>query len=260
MKLLFLGDIVGKGGRNAVKACLPQLRDKHLFDFCVVNAENIAGGNGMTASCLQDLRTAGVDVCTGGDHTWDQKDFVNEIVTLDYVLRPANLPAAQPGRGYGVFTTANGQKVGVVSLLGRTFLNNAADNPFLTAEQIVAELRQETNIILVDFHAEATSEKIALARYLDGKVTAVLGTHTHVPTADEQIFPGGTAFQCDVGMVGSRESVLGREIGPIVSRFVTGMPTKFTVAEEHISLNGALVTADDDGHALSIERIHCDLP
>ena len=260
MKLLFLGDIVGKGGREAVKSSLAALREEYQFDFCVANAENIAGGNGMNANCLQELRKAGVDVCTGGDHTWDQKEFPQEIDGLDFVLRPANLPAAQPGRGYGVFTTANGQKIGVVNLLGRTFLNNAADNPFLAAEQIVAELRRETDIILVDFHAEATSEKIALARYLDGKVTAVLGTHTHVPTADEQIFPGGTAFQCDVGMVGSRESILGREISPILSRFVTGMPTRFTVAEKQISLNGALINVSDGGRATAIERLHRDLP
>ncbi|MFA6930185.1 MAG: TIGR00282 family metallophosphoesterase [Lentisphaeria bacterium] len=260
MKILFIGDIVGKGGREAVQALVPGLRREYKCDFCIANAENIAGGNGLTRNCLQELQEGKVDVFTAGDHVWDQKEFVGEIKSLPNVLRPANFPAEQPGRGFGIFATAAGEKVGVISLIGRTFMAAGADCPFAAAEKIIPELRQETPIIVVDFHAEATSEKIAMGRFLDGQVSAVLGTHTHVPTADQQIFPGGTAFQCDVGMVGARESILGRALEPVLTRFRTGMPSRFTVVDKGIRLHAVVLTVEINGHAVGIERVMRDLP
>lgn len=260
MKILFVGDIVGKGGREAVAALVPQLRQELGCDFCVANAENMAGGGGITRRCLGELATSGVDVFTSGDHVWDQREFVDEIATLPQVLRPANVYPGQPGRGYGVFSAANGTEVAVICLLGRTFMNGLSDCPFQAAERIVTEVRQRTPFIVVDMHAEATSEKTALGRYLDGRVSAVLGTHTHVPTADETVLPHGTAFQCDVGMVGSRESVLGRDLGPVLQRFTTGMPARFTVADHHTRLHATVVTLDPQGRASAISRVTRDLP
>ncbi|NMA20848.1 MAG: YmdB family metallophosphoesterase [Lentisphaerae bacterium] len=260
MKILFIGDIVGKGGRGAVQALVPGLRREYSCDFCIANAENIAGGSGLTRNCLQELNEGKVDVFTTGDHVWDQKEFAGEIKSLPNVLRPANFPIEQPGRGYGVFTNADGEKIGVISLIGRTFMAAGANCPFAAAERIVEELRKETPVIIVDFHAEATSEKIAMGRFLDGKVSAVLGTHTHVPTADQQVFPGGTAFQCDVGMVGARESILGRALEPVLSRFRTGMPSRFTVVDRGIRLHGTVITIEPDGRAVGIERVMRDLP
>ncbi|MDD4098158.1 MAG: TIGR00282 family metallophosphoesterase [Lentisphaeria bacterium] len=259
MRILFIGDIVGKGGRQAIRALVPGLLTEYACDFCVANGENMAGGNGFTRQCVQEMDDSGVDVFTGGDHMWDQKEFVTEIAGLNQVLRPANLPDCQPGRGWGVFTARNGAAVAVMSLLGRTFMSAGADCPFATAERLLPEIRTLTPVVLVDFHAEATSEKIALGRYLDGKVSAVLGTHTHVATADQQVFPGGTAFQCDLGMVGARESVLGRELGPVLSRFRTGLPARFTVNDRGIRLCGAVVTVGPDGRAQGIERVMRDL-
>jgi metallophosphoesterase (TIGR00282 family) len=259
MKILFVGDIVGKGGRQAVATLVPALRRELACDFCVANAENIAGGSGLTRRCLAELDAVGVDVFSSGDHVWDQREFPGEIDRIANVLRPANVSPNQPGRGYGVFTLANGASVGVVCLLGRTFMNGLADCPFQAADRIVAEVRPVTPFLVVDIHAEATSEKVALGRYLDGRVSAVLGTHTHVPTADECVLPGGTAFQCDVGMVGSRESVLGRDIEPVLRRFATGMPSRFTVADHHVRLHATLVTVDAQGRATAIERVVRDL-
>ncbi len=255
LNILFIGDIVGGGGRDAVNALARPIMDEYGCAFCVANGENMAGGNGFTAKCVKELASSGVNVFTGGDHTWDQKEFPDEIGSLGNVLRPANVSSFQPGRGYGIFAAAGGVEVGVVSLLGRTFMNTHANCPYEAADRIVAELRQRTPFVIVDFHAEATSDKIAMGRMLDGKASAVLGTHTHVPTADEQIFPGGTAFQCDVGMVGARESVLGREINSIVGRYRTGMPTRFPVVNEGIRLNATMVSLDEQGRATAIQRI-----
>ena len=259
LKLLFIGDIVGHGGREAAKKLVPALRQELSIDFCVANGENMAGGNGMTKPLLLEFNPGSVDVFTSGDHTWDQKEFPGQIDSMTNVLRPANLPPQQPGRGWGLFTADDGTHVGVINLLGRTFIGLPSNDPFAAAEQAVEELRKHTPVILVDFHAEATSEKIAMGRFLDGRVSAVFGTHTHVPTADTQIFPGGTAFQCDAGMVGSRNSVLGRDIAPVLTRFTTGMPARFTVNETAITLHGILVTIDPaNGHATAIERISRD--
>ncbi|NMA43075.1 MAG: YmdB family metallophosphoesterase [Oligosphaeraceae bacterium] len=260
MKILFIGDIVGKGGRETVRALAPGLRREYNCDFCIANAENVAGGSGMTKSCLQAVFDGEVDVCTSGDHVWDQKQFADEIESLPNVLRPANYPDSQPGKGYGVYVSESGANVAVLCLLGRTFMAVGAECPFAAAERIVPELRKITPIIIVDFHAEATSEKIALGRFLDGQVSAVLGTHTHVPTADQQLFPGGTAFQCDVGMVGARESVIGRDLQPVITRFRTGMPQRFTVAEKGIVLHGCVVSVTDNGKAKGIERVMRSLP
>ena len=258
-KILFIGDIVGHGGREAAKKLIPALRQELSIDFCVANGENMAGGNGMTKPLLLEFNPGSVDVFTSGDHVWDQKEFPGQIDSMPNVLRPANLPDQQPGKGWGLYNTADGIQVGVVNLLGRTFIGLPANDPFAAAEKAVAELSQHTNVILVDFHAEATSEKIAMGRFLDGRVSAVFGTHTHVATADTQIFPGGTAFQCDAGMVGSRESILGRDIAPVITRFTTGMPARFTVNETAITLHGILVTIDPaTGHATTIERIERD--
>jgi metallophosphoesterase (TIGR00282 family) len=259
MRILFVGDIVGKGGRNTVNLVVPQLLREYKCQFCVANGENMAGGGGFTRQCLLELNNSGVDVFTSGDHIWDQKSFVEEIKQFPNVLRPANVAECQPGRGYGIFSDADGRKIGVICLLGRTFIAASANCPFEAAERIVAELSRETPFVVVDFHAEATSEKIAMGRFLDGKVSAVLGTHTHVPTADQQILPGGTAFQCDLGMVGARESILGRDIAPVVARFRSGMPSRFTVNDKGIRLNGAVVTIDDNGRAVAIERVMRDI-
>ena len=261
MNILFIGDIVGEGGRRATKNLLPALREEYSCAFCIANGENMAGGNGFTAKTIHDLDGCGVDVFTGGDHTWDQKGFDQEIGTLANMVRPANVSPAQPGIGYGVFTAANGLKVGVLNLLGRTFMALPSDDPFACADRAIEELRRETPIIFVDFHAEATSDKIALGRYLDGRASAVLGTHTHVPTADEQIFQAGTAFQCDVGMVGARDSILGRDIQAVVRRYTTGLPSRFAVVEKEIRLHATLVEVDEaTGRALAIQRIVRDCP
>lgn len=261
MKILFIGDIVGKGGREAVKALVPGLLAEYGCEFCVANGENMAGGNGMTRSCLKDFDGVPVDVFTAGDHTWDQKEYPGEIDQLDNVVRPANFSDGQPGRGWGIFQAASGVKVGVVNLLGRVFVGTPSNCPFEAAEKIVEEIRKTTPVIVVDFHGEATSEKIAMGRFLDGKVSAVLGTHTHVPTADDQIFPGGTAFQCDVGMVGARESILGREISNVVAKFRTGMPARFPVNDKGVRLCGVVVTIDEaTGKATGIERVVRDMP
>ncbi|MDD3694643.1 MAG: TIGR00282 family metallophosphoesterase [Lentisphaeria bacterium] len=260
MKILFIGDIVGKGGREAVRALTPGLRREYGCDFCIANAENIAGGSGMNKNCLQALFDGEVDVCTSGDHVWDQKQFAAEIESLPNVLRPANYPGTQPGKGYGVYTSESGQQVAVLCLLGRTFMAVGAECPFAAAERIVPELKKITPLIVIDFHAEASSEKIALGRFLDGQVSAVLGTHTHVPTADQQVFPGGTAFQCDVGMVGARESVIGRALQPVIARFRHSMPQRFSVVEKGIRLHGCVVSVDDKGRARGIERVLRDLP
>lgn len=256
MKLLFIGDVVGRGGREAVRALLPALRAETGATLCVVNGENIAGGGGLTRKCVEELLAGGVDVVTAGDHVWDQKEFVEQIAGLGTVLRPANLPATQPGRGWGVFRAADGTPVAVMNLLGRVFMPGQAGCPFAAADEVLAAVRERARVVLVDMHAEATSEKIAMGRYLDGRVTAVLGTHTHVPTADEQLFPGGTAFLCDVGMVGARDSILGRAIDPVLRRFTSGMPGHFTVVEQGIRLHAAVVECDAaTGRATGIRRL-----
>lgn len=256
LTILFLGDIVGEPGRSAVIARLPELKEQYAIDFAIVNGENAAAGRGITPKITIDLLRAGVSVITSGDHIWDQKEVVAFIDTEPRLLRPINYPAGTPGAGAIVLETAKG-KVGVINVQARTFMLPILENPFPVIEAAVAKMREETAVIFVDVHGETTSEKIALARFLDGKVSAVIGTHTHVQTADEQIFPGGTAFLCDAGMCGPVESILGRAIEPIVRRFISNMPALFPVAHGEVRLRGAVIEIDEEsGRARRIERLN----
>lgn len=255
MKLFFIGDIVGEPGRKAVKALVPKLRERHGLEFVIANGENAAGGSGITPKTAAEIFAAGVDVITSGDHVWDQKEVMDLLANEPRFLRPLNYPPGTIGQGSGIFEIRNSFRVAVLNAQGRTFMP-AIENPFLVATPEVERLRQQTKIIFVDFHGEATSEKIAFARMLDGQVSAVVGTHTHVQTADEQIFPGGTAFLSDAGFTGPHESVLGREIEPIIRRFRTNLPQRFEVAKGRVLLQGAVVEIDEaSGRALSIQRI-----
>src|SRR2546423_170779 len=254
LTVLFLGDVVGEPGRTAVIARMPELKKKYALDFVIVNGENAAGGRGITGKITIDLLRAGVSVITTGDHIWDQKDILGFIDTEPRLLRPVNYPAGAPGNGSIVLETAKG-KVGVINVQCRTFMQPILDNPFRAVEETVARIRDETPNIVVDVHGETTSEKIAMGHFLDGKVSAVIGTHTHVQTADEQILPGGTAFLCDAGMCGPMYSILGRTIEPILNRFVSNLPASFPVAAGEVRLHGALVEIDEkNGRAPRITR------
>jgi 2',3'-cyclic-nucleotide 2'-phosphodiesterase len=255
LTVLMLGDIVGEPGRTAVIARLPQLKEKHALDFIIVNGENAAGGRGITGKITIDLLRAGVSVITTGDHVWDQKEILAFIETEPRLLRPVNYPDGAPGSGSLVLETAKG-KIGVINVQARTFMQPILENPFHSVEVAVTKLRNETPNIIVDVHGETTSEKIALGRFLDGKVSAVIGTHTHVQTADEQIFPGGTAFLCDAGMCGPIESILGRAIDPIMNRFISNLPASFPVAGGPVRLRGARIEIDEStGRAVRITRV-----
>src|SRR5213082_2554865 len=255
LTVLFLGDVVGEPGRNAVIARLPELKEQHGVDFIVVNGENAAGGRGITGKITIDLLRAGVSVVTTGDHVWDQKDILSFIGTEPRLLRPVNYPPGAPGSGSIVLETAKG-KVGVINVQCRTFMQPILENPFRVMEETVAKMRTETPSIIVDVHGETTSEKIAMGRFLDGKVSAVIGTHTHVQTADEQIFPGGTAFLCDAGMCGPVNSILGRAVDPIMNRFISNLPASFPVAGGEVRLRGALIEIDETtGRAMRITRV-----
>ena len=257
MKLLLIGDIVGKQGRKAVQQLVQVLRKEYECCFCIANGENMAGGAGLSENACKDLKESGVNVITSGDHVWDQKDFIHQISKMPWCLRPANLHEGSPGKGYGVYNIPIGGKIAVINLIGRVFMRLQSDCPFQAVEKIIEKVKTQTSTIIVDMHAEATSEKIAMGRFLDGKVTAVFGTHTHVPTADEQIFEGGTAYITDLGMTGSDASILGRAINPVVHRFSTGLPKRFTVEENKIRIHGAVVEFDQaSGKALSIQRFN----
>jgi 2',3'-cyclic-nucleotide 2'-phosphodiesterase len=255
LTVLFLGDVVGEPGRKAVIVRVPELKEKHALDFVIVNGENAAGGRGITGKITIELLRAGVSVVTTGDHIWDQKDIVSFLALEPRLLRPLNYPDGAPGGGSIVLETAKG-KIGVINVQARTFMQPILENPFRALETAVTKMRQETANIIVDAHGETTSEKIALGRFLDGKVSAVIGTHTHVQTADEQIFPGGTAFLCDAGMCGPVDSILGRAIEPIMNRFVSNLPASFPVAAGEVRLRGALIEIDETtGRALRITRV-----
>ena len=246
MNLIFLGDVVGKGGRNAVKQLLPELRREFNAQFVIVNGENSAAGNGMTGSCVKELLTV-ADVVTCGDHVWDQKGFENEIQLYPQVIRPANLSTLQPGKGYGIFRNPAGGEVAVIALMGKVFMRESAYCPFETAEKIIDSLPSTVKTIIVDFHAEASSEKLAMGRFLDGKVTAVFGTHTHVQTADAKVLPGGTAVISDTGMCGAEYSILGREVPAVLRKFRSGMATRLPVVENgDIRVDGVCVTFDQN--------------
>lgn len=255
IKLLFIGDIVGEPGRKAVREILPKLRAQHGLHFVVANGENSAGGNGITPRLAVEIFSAGVDVITTGDHLWDQKEVMQLLAGESRFVRPLNYPPGTPGQGSVVIRPPGQTPIGVMNLQGRVFMT-PMDCPFAAARREVERLRAQTPIILVDIHAEATSEKIALARMLDGQVSAVVGTHTHVQTADEQIFPGGTAYLTDAGFTGPHESVIGREIAPVLRRFLTGMPQRFEVARGRVLLQGVVIEiAAATGKAVSIQRL-----
>jgi 2',3'-cyclic-nucleotide 2'-phosphodiesterase len=255
LTLLFLGDIVGEPGRSAVIARLPELKREWGLDFIIVNGENAAAGRGITPKLAIDLLRAGASVITTGDHIWDRKEIVPFIETEPRLLRPLNYPPGAPGAGTIVLETAKG-KVGVINVQARTFMQPILENPFPMLDTAVAAIRTETPIIVVDAHGETTSEKIALGRYLDGRVSAVLGTHTHVQTADEQIFEHGTAFICDAGMCGPVHSILGRAIEPVLGRFISNLPASFPVAEGETRLRGVLLEIEETtGRALRISRV-----
>ena len=255
VKILFIGDIVGEPGRRAVRGLLPGIKSRYAVDFVIANGENSAGGSGITPKTAQEIFEAGVNVITSGDHLWDQKEVTSLMAEEPRFLRPFNYPSGTIGRGSGIFRQDGLPPIAVMNLQGRVFMPDL-ENPFTGGQGEVERLRGEAKIIFVDMHAEATSEKIAMARMLDGLVSAVVGTHTHVQTADEQIFPGGTAYLSDAGFTGPHESVLGREIEPVIARFRTNTPQRFSVAKERIYLQGALIEIDNKtGRALRIQRV-----
>ncbi len=255
MNILFIGDIVGSPGRQVIKELLPGLRKEFNLNFVIANAENAAGGSGITARVSDELFSFGVDVLTSGDHIWKKKEIFEFIEQEERILRPINFPAGAPGRGFGLFKTKDGVKVGVINVNGRVFME-ALECPFKRSKEAVEALSKETNIIIVDIHAEATSEKVALGWYLDGKVCAVLGTHTHIQTADEKILFQGSAYLTDAGMTGPYDSVIGRRVENVLERFLTAVPVRFEVASENVQLHGAVLDVDEKtGKARSIVRI-----
>lgn len=257
LRILFLGDIVGEPGRRAVIDQLPELRKELRLDFTIVNGENAAGGRGITPRIAIDLLRAGAAVITTGDHVWDQPEIVDHFPTEPRLLRPINYPAGTPGQGSVVLDTPKG-RVAVIQAQGRSFMQPPLENPFLAVEEEALRLEAAgIRMIFVDFHAETTSEKIALARALDGKVSAVVGTHTHVQTADERILPAGTGSLTDAGMCGPDDSVLGRAPESVIWRFRTGMPTRFPIATGPVRLCGVVVDLDPaDGRCLAISRLN----
>jgi hypothetical protein len=255
VKILFIGDIVGDPGRKAVQIIVPRLRNEHALDFVIANGENSAGGNGITPPIAGELFSAGVDVITSGDHLFNQKSVMELLYSEPRFLRPLNYTNNVPGHGANVFQVRDLPPIGVMNVQGRVFMP-PMENPFTTADVEVARLREKTKIIFVDIHAEATSEKIAFSRFMDGRVSAVVGTHTHVQTADEQILPLGTAYLSDAGFTGPHDGCLGREIEPVLKNFLTGMPQRFEVARNRVQLHGALIRIDDaSGKAVSIQRV-----
>ncbi len=254
MRILFLGDIVGKPGREIVKRLLQQIRRKENIDAVIANGENAAGGSGLTPQIADEILESGVDVITSGDHIWKKREIYGYLDKTDHLIRPANYPHGAPGKGSTV-VNINGKKLAVINIIGRVFMD-AVDCPFVGVKKEIDRVSKETNIIIVDIHAEATSEKVATGWYLDGMVSAVVGTHTHVQTADEKILPKGTAYLTDAGMTGPCDSVIGRKKEDIITRFVTQLPTRFQVAEEGVEMHGVMVEIDEKtGKAFNIVRL-----
>jgi len=251
MLILAIGDIIGRPGRRAIEKVLPDLRQQYGIELVVANAENAAGGLGLTPATAKELLDANVDILTSGNHIWAQKEIIPYLDSEMPILRPLNYPPGVPGRGYII-----NNRVLVVNLMGRTFMGDF-DCPFRAMDNLLAELRQKPPVIIVDFHAEATSEKVAMGRYLDGRVTAVLGTHTHVGTIDAQVLAQGTAYVTDIGMTGPLDSVIGDDAEAVIRRFLTGMPHRLSVGKGKTVFNAVLVrVADDSGRAISIDRIY----
>jgi len=255
-RALLVGDVVGKPGRRALAVSLPGLLADRSIDVVIVNGENAAGGSGLTPAIFEEFRALGVDVVTMGDHVFRRREILPLLAESDRILRPANLPPEAAGRGWTVLESPSGFPFAVVNLLGRTFMKPAGDCPFHAADRALAEIGDRAKLLFVDFHAEATSERIAMGWHLDGRATCVYGTHTHVQTADERVLPGGTAYISDLGMTGPHDSILGRKKEKVLAVLVTGMPTHFDVATADARLSGALVTADTQtGRATAIERL-----
>jgi len=258
MNILFIGDIIGAPGRSIVKEFLPKIKEEYNICFTIANVENSAGGFGITPQVLNELFSYGIDVGTSGNHIWDKKEIMQVIDLEERLLRPANYPDGVAGRGSNVFTTKDGYKIGVLNLEGRVYLHNL-NCPFNVAKLEIKKLKEKTNIIIIDFHAEVTSEKIALGWYLDGEVSAVIGTHTHIQTADEVILTHGTAYITDVGMTGPYDSVIGIKKEIALQRFLFQLPIKFEVASNKVKLCGVVIDIDvDSGKAVSIQRISID--
>ena len=254
MNILMIGDVFGESGRSAVARLLPGLRREHAADLVVANVENAAGGFGVTPAFARAFLDQGVDVMTSGNHIWDKREIVEYIAKENLLLRPANYPAGTPGVGW-VTVKAGPHRVAVLNLMGRVFMN-PIDCPFRTADAVLPELRRETSIILVDMHAEATSESVAMGWYLDGRVSAVVGTHRHVQTADERVLPGGTAYITDLGLTGPTDGVIGVDRETIIQRFLTQMPTRFEPAKGPAALHGVVITVDpESGRASAIRRV-----
>ena len=255
MRLLFVGDVMGKPGRRALHSILPRLVDQHRTDYVVVNVENSAGGFGVTPDVMDELSDLPIDCYTTGNHVWDKREGYDLLDREPRLLRPANYPDGNPGKGVYVGETAGGIPVAVLNLEGRVFMSQL-ESPFLVADRLLAQLDKKVKVIFVDFHAEATSEKQAIAFYLDGRVSAVIGTHTHVPTADERVLPNGTALLTDVGMTGPYESVIGMRVDKVLKRFLLQTPSSFEVAKRDVRLAAALVDIDEKtGKARKIERM-----
>ncbi len=255
MRILFIGDIVGKPGRQIVGRAVEGLVAKHRLDLVIANAENAAGGSGLTPANYRELIRAGVDAITLGDHVYRRREIHSVLEGEPNIVKPANLPPESVGREWAVVTARNGARVGIACLLGQLFMK-PVDSPWQAADRVLAAMPSEARVRLIDFHAEATSDMQLMGRYLDGRVSAVLGTHTHVPTADECVLPGGTAFQCDVGMTGPFESIIGRRIDRVMETTLTSRPTEFDVATGDVRLSGTIVTVDPEtGRATDVQRL-----
>ena len=255
MKILAVGDIIGLNGLNKLKEILPNLKQREKIDFVIVNGENVAGGMGITEKDFKQMVFSGADVVTLGNHTWSKKDVFN-IIDNEKLLRPANYPKDVVGRGYNIYKHRN-KKISVINLIGRTNMGVLSENPFLEADNIIKEIKDKTDYIIIDFHAEATAEKIALANYLDGKVNIIFGTHTHVQTADEMVLPKGTAYITDIGMTGPADSVIGMDKKASIKRFVTTLPEKYKIADGESKFNSCLFELDDEsGRIEKITRIN----
>ncbi len=256
MNVLCIGDIMGRPGRRVLREQLARIQNEYQIEFTIANAENAAGGFGLTPEIAQELLDMHIDLLTTGNHIWDKREIMAYLDQTDRVIRPLNYPPGLPGNGYRVLPSQGGTYIGVLNLQGRVFMPTI-DCPFRAAESAVEELHRRTPIIFVDFHAEASSEKIAMGRFLDGKVTAVFGTHTHVQTADEQVFSGGTAYHTDLGMTGAHESIIGMEIEGSIQRFLFQIPTRFNPEKRGLRFNGLIVTVDrETGRATAVERMN----
>ncbi|MDD2497628.1 MAG: TIGR00282 family metallophosphoesterase [Desulfitobacteriaceae bacterium] len=254
MRILFIGDIVGKPGRAIIERQLAVLQEEYNIDFTIANGENAAGGNGINRKVFQELSNYGIDVITMGNHVWDKKEIFDIIDTEKRLLRPANYPKGSPGVGWNIYSIGKETKIAVVNLAGRIYLP-PLDCPFQAADAILQQIKSVTSVIIVDFHAEASSEKIAMGWYLDGRVSAVIGTHTHVQTGDDRLLKRGTAYITDVGMTGPRDSVLGVDKDLIIKKFTTQLPVRFEVASGDIQLNGVVLDVADNGKTFGIQRI-----